>query len=137
VGGVGGSAERAGEGGDGLWGSRGVVGQGVGQDDGVRRGVGEVEGAATADGDAAVGAELGGQCAGAVGDLDRDVHAASGSTPGGAGAERLGDQLPGGFLLGGAVHEHAGEAERGDLVGHPAQRADPERHPHRQRLVGE
>lgn len=46
AGGVGGVAEGAGEGGDGVRGGRGVVGQGVGQDDGVRRGVGEVEGAA-------------------------------------------------------------------------------------------
>jgi hypothetical protein len=86
---------------------------------------------AAADGHAAVGAELGGQCAGAMSDLDRDVHAGLGQHAGGAGAERLGDQLPGGFLLGGAEQEHAGEAEGGDLVGESAQRADAEHDQHR------
>jgi hypothetical protein len=102
-----------------------------------RDGLAQADRGAAADGHAAVGAELGGQRAGAVGDLDRDVHAGLGQHAGGAGAERVGDQLAGGFLLGGAEHEHAGEAEGGDLVGESAQRADAERHPHRHCLVGE
>lgn len=97
----------------GVGGGDGDHGQGVLQRDGLA----QADRGAAADGDAAVGADLGGEFSGAVGGLDRDVHAGFGQHGGGAVAECVGDQLAGGFLFGGTEHEHAGEAEGGDLVG--------------------